>query len=366
MASRLRLAVLFLALLAPALAGADYGCRGYSADHARWFDRAHGFFSERACAPAVWFDRFFGDEREDDVASAFVRVIPAAQYSDREGYEYGTRFKARVSLPGLKEWFANERFDLVVDDTGDDGELLPDEAVRPGPTPDLREETSAALRYLVRLRDNSRLDVDVGLRSQLRFFTRLRYSTTWEHSPLLQTRYTQSFYFLDGDGFGETSLIEVERILRKDTLLRWSTQATVSELANGLALREGVRLLRQLDADRALSWGVATGINSDPVWQANTYSTSVRYRQRILRPWLFYEVEPYLDWVRSDGFNTNPGVAVRVEIWFGDSSRPREPRATDTAAATAGPAAEPAPPAVAEPVTSPTSVDPVAAPAASQ
>lgn len=365
MAPRLRLVVLFLSLLAPALAGADYGCRGHSADHARWFDRAHGFFSERACAPAVWFDRFFGDEREDDVASAFVRILPAAQYSDREGFEYGARFKARVSLPGLKQWFANDRFDLVVDDTGDDDELLPDEAIRPGPTPDLREETSAALRYLVRLADRSRLDVDVGLRSRLRFFTRLRYSTAWEHSPLLQTRFTQSFEYLDGDGFSETSLIEVERMLRADTLLRWSTQATVSEQANGLALREGVRLMHQLDADRAISWGVATGINSDPVWKANTYSTSVRYRQRILRPWLFYEVEPYLDWIRADRFNTNPGIALRVEIWFGDSGRPREPMAVDVDKAAAG-AAEAAAAAESAPLTTPTTVDPVAEPAASQ
>lgn len=364
MAPNLRVVALTLLLLAPALAGADYGCGGHAADHDRWFDRAHGFFSERACVPAVWFDRFFGDEREDDVASAFVRIIPGAQYSDRDGAEYGARFKARVSLPGLQQWFANERFDLVVDDTGDDGDLVPGEAARPGPTPDLREGTSAALRYLVRLADQSRLDLDVGLRSEFRFFTRLRYSTSWQHSPLLLTRFTQSFYFLDGDGFGETSLIEVERILRNDTLLRWSTQATVSESLNGLALREGVRFFHQINADRAISWGVATTIHSDPVFQDMSYSTSVRYRQRFLRPWLFYEVEPYLDWVRADRFNTNPGIALRLELWFGDSNRPQAEMIRDEPeeAPAAAPEAEPATVAP----TSPTNADPVAEPAASQ
>lgn len=386
MALRSRCVLLLLVLSAPAVAGATAPCGNAPTGHARWFDHAQGYFSERACVPAVWFDRFFGDEREDDVASAFVRVIPSAQYSQRDGFEYGVRFKARVSLPNLRDRFSRESLSLVVDDTDEDDSLLPGEADRPGGTPGLREGTSAALRYLVRLGDGSRFDIDLGLRS-LKFFARARYVTSWQHSPILQTRYTQSFQFLDGDGFGETSLIEVERILRSDTLLRWSTQATVSEVANGLALREGVQVRHQLDPDRAISWGIATTINSDPAWKANSYSASVRYRQRMFRPWFFVEAEPYLDWIRADRFNTNPGIALRVEFWFGDTGRRRGDTAPEGEGATEpaaplpeapAPAGEPVPEAAESPVaapedgaaapllTDPTSAAPADAPAASQ
>lgn len=239
-------------------------CLGYQVDDPRWFDRAQGFFSQRACTPAVWFDRFFGDEREEDVASALVRVVPSLQYSDRDFTDMGIRLKARVNLPNLKD-----RYSLVVnDDAEQNAGLLPGEVERPERANATDRDTSAALRYLARRAANSGLDFDIGLRSQLKFFARARYYRSWQLAPPLRTRYTQSFWFRDGSGFGETSLFEIERMLAEDMLLRWSTQATVSEEANGLELRDGLQLLRQIDRDRAISWNLAMTVKSDPDWQA--------------------------------------------------------------------------------------------------
>ncbi len=290
------------------------GCRGAHWDAPRWFDRAQNYFSQRACVPAIWFDRFFGEDRGEEVASALVRVTPSLQYSDRDFTQLAVRIKARVNLPNLKN-----RVNLVVNDDPDESSsLLPGEVARPVQVNAAERENSAALRYLVKVADTKRVDIDVGLRSHLKFFARVRYRHLWTHTPVLQTRYTQSFFFRDGDGFGDISLVEVERMLAENVLLRWSTQATVSEVVNGLELRDGIQLLHQIDRDRAINWNLAMTINSDPAWKANSYVTSIRYRQRIFRPWFFYEVEPFVDWIREDHFNTNPGIAFRVEMLFGD------------------------------------------------
>ncbi len=321
-------------------------CLGYYVDDPRWFDRAQGFFSQRACTPAVWFDRFFGDERDEDVASALVRVVPSLQYSDRDFTDSGIRLKARVNLPNLRD-----RFSLVVNgDAEESAGLLPGEVERPEQANAADRDTSAALRYLARRAADSGVDFDIGLRSQLKFFARARYYRSWQLAGQLRTRYTQSFWFRDGSGFGETSLFEVERMLAEDMLLRWSTQAILSEEANGLDLRDGLQLLRQIDRDRAISWNLAMTVKSDPAWQAQAYVTSVRYRQRAFRPWFFFEVEPFIDAIRDDRFNTNPGIAFRVEIWLGDSRDGGAP-ATPPASANAAP-----------PVTSPTSDVPSAGP----
>lgn len=295
------------------------GCQGVQRDDPRWFDRAQNYFSQRACVPAIWFDRFFGEDRGEEVASALVRVTPSLQYSDRDFTQLAVRIKARVNLPNLKD-----RVNLVVNDDPDESSaLLPGEVARPARVSTAERENSAALRYLVKVADTKRVDIDVGLRSHLKFFARLRYRHLWTHTPVLQTRYTQSLFFRDGDGFGDISLVEVERMLAEDVLLRWSTQATVSEVVNGLELRDGIQLLYQIDRDRAINWNLAMTINSDPVWKANSYVTSIRYRQRIFRPWFFYEVEPFVDWIREDHFNTNPGIAFRVEMLFGDMGNGR-------------------------------------------
>lgn len=317
-----------------------------STDDLRWFDRAQGYWSERACVPAVWFDRFFGGGRAEDVATALVRVIPSVQYSDRELAEVGIRMKAKVSLPHFEQ-----RLSVIVNDDDEEARgLLPGEVERPEQANAAGRSSSLAFRYLLR----TYVDLDVGLRSELKVLARIRYRYNWHHRPGLDTRFTQSVYFRDGDGFGETSLVEVERMLAEDMLLRWSTQATVSEVVNGLELREGLQLYRQIDQDRAISWNLAASIKSDPVWKAETYATSIRYRQRAFRSWFYYEVEPFVDWIRADGFRTNPGIAFRVEFWLGDTGvaqRESAPVLKETS-----PAGEaPAEPSSGEPAAAPTS-----------
>jgi hypothetical protein len=302
----------------PAEPAVPPGCRSPSGTDPRWFDRAQGYFSERSCRPAVWFDRFFGGERaSDDVASAFVRLIPGIQYSDRDFSDTSLRLKARFNLPNLEN-----RFNLVINGEDDqDSRLLPGEVERPENVDrqGLRDST-AALRYLVQLADRSGADFDVGLRSEAKVFVRGRYYYTWDVSQAVDTRFTQTVQWRDGEGASESSLFEIERLLSEEMLLRVSSQVTLSELLNGAELREGVQVYRQIDADRAISWNLAMSVLSDPAWKADVYQTSIRYRQRFLRSWLFYEVEPFLDWARVDNFNTNPGIALRLEIWMGDMS----------------------------------------------
>lgn len=292
-------------------------CHGYAQDNPRWFDRAQGYFSQRACTPAQWFDRFFGRAREEDVASALVRVVPSVQYSERDFTDTGIRISARVNLPNLRD-----RFSVIVNgDEDENAGLLPGETQRPQQANAPGQSSSAALRYMLKLANRSGAEFDVGLRSQLKLFARARYHRTWVHDPVLQTRFTQSLYFRDGDGFGETSVVEVERMLAEDLLLRWSSQFTVSEAANGLEFRDGIQLFHQIDRDRAIGWTLAGTLRSDPAWQATFYDTSIRYRQRAFRPWFFFEVEPFIDALRKEAFHPNPGIAFRVEIWLGDDGR---------------------------------------------
>lgn len=311
---------LLFAVCLPAMAAAeqdvfDSTCAPDGTDLPEWYDRAQEYWSVRTCASAVWFDRFFAAGRTEETATAIVRVIPSIQYSDREFVDSGVRLKAKVRLPRFEE-----RLSVVLNEDDEESRgLLPGEVERPEQANAPGRGSSLAFRYLLDSGLISQTDIDVGLRSELKLMARIRYRHLWTHRPGLQTRFTQSLWFRDGDGFGETSLAEVERALRKNLLLRWSTQATLSEEANGLALREGLQLFRQIDADRAVSWGVAATVRSDPAWKAVDYSTSIRYRQRAFRPWFFFEVEPFLDWIRPDGFRTNPGIALRVEFWLGDS-----------------------------------------------
>lgn len=379
---------LLLLLALPAAWGDDV-CSGSYREDPRWYDKAQGYFSEQACTPAVWFDRFFGDAREDDIASTFIRVIPTAQFSEHDPAAWQLPLKARVKLPHLEN-----RFSLVFDDTGSTGTGglptdvtgnstgNPNGPVAAGNTT-TRSSATAALRYLAKATRDSRIDIDVGLRSQLKFFTRARYSKRMEVSPLTGARFTQSFYFLDAEGFGETSLGEIEYLPTEDVMVRWVTQATVAEKFHGLEMVNGPRIFHQVNTDRAVSMGAAVTTDSFPDWHTTDVYASVRYRQRMFRPWFFVEAEPFLDWARQEDFRTNPGITLRAEIWIGDtrgadtgvdfgrrSGVPATPAAVpELQAEPVAPVetiGDPRPPSPPENVTSPTSDAPAAVPAASQ
>ena len=37
----------------------------------------------------------------------------------------------------------------------------------------------------------------------------------------------------------------------------------------------------------------------------------------MLRDWLYFEVEPFVLWLREEDFKTSYGVALRVEAYYG-------------------------------------------------
>jgi hypothetical protein len=51
--------------------------------------------------------------------------------------------------------------------------------------------------------------------------------------------------------------------------------------------------------------------------QAVEYLAVVRYRQKIWRDWLFYEIAPQARFPRDRDFDFTPGILFRLEMIFG-------------------------------------------------
>ena len=56
--------------------------------------------------------------------------------------------------------------------------------------------------------------------------------------------------------------------------------------------------------------------NGDHGFFIDKYTLSYRYRFNALREWLFFEIEPFLEWPRDENFTTTPGIALRIEGLF--------------------------------------------------
>lgn len=311
----------------PALTPADIielSCRDPEGRPESWLDRSHAYMNRQLCEPAAWFDGFFGDTRADEETPVYTyfRWRNEINWGEGEGTRYRTRVFANIRLPR-----ASERLRLLIsrdeDIRGEFGE------------PSRREDTSLSttqlgLRYIFSDTEVGQFAVEGGFlaRFPIRPFVAGRYRYTLPLSEDTQLRHTQTLFWERGDGFGTRSRVDWERLLSRDSLLRWTGGGTFSETSNGIEWDSSLTWFRQLSNQRAVR--LETGLFGDtrPNIRTEEYYVNARFRSTFLRPWLFYEIQPEHAWVdrRGQSRDSTWRVMFTLELQFENAPGAERPR----------------------------------------
>ncbi len=279
-----------------------------------WLDRAHEYVSEKLCEPVAWFDDFFGDERfVQESPRSFARLTNEMRWSDSDGFSYRARVNASVRLPK-----ASRRLRLVIagENEEDPTRLLPRSAVDPSLDPTrTQRQVNVGFRYYILESAKSNFSLSAYFTPKVQ--GRYRYAHPIGGASLW--RFTQTAFWSGGDGFGETSLLDLERVLDERTLLRWSNAATVSEESDGTEWGSELSLFHQFTAKSGLLTSVGVAGVTDPNTRPTDYRIATRFRRNFYRPWLFYEVEPEVRWPREEDGSRDavPAITLRLELDFG-------------------------------------------------
>jgi len=308
-------------------------CEFKPAAKSRWMDRAHRMITRGVCLRAVAFDRFFGDVRnEDDYQSSFMRVRNSfvATKEDDIDLEFRPRVRARIYLPQF-----TEKFNLIVFDDSSNGQTL---STAEEIIPEEEQQTnrySAALRWVVETGSDLQLDFDVGARfdDNIQMFLRWRFRRILWSNDNAQLGFTNTTFWRDPVGFGNTSEFRVERTITKSVLLQWQNEFTFSEESMGIDWTSRTTIYNQIDDDRAVSYSAGIEgrsrpereiISTDSIGSTTSreseeiknYGLSMRYRQRFLREWLFWEFEQAINWPLERNRASTPQVTFRIEVQF--------------------------------------------------
>ncbi len=289
----------------------------YSTESTSWLDRTHSRWSERVCNTAANFDHFFGDSRNDkEYTSSFVRLYNSFVITQENHtvFAFNPRLRARIVLPNLQKRLNV----LITDDSEDQDSLSPSEEALPT-TNQADTHYNATLRWIADAKNNRQLNLDVGIRlnngldpfvkSQFRYYYAVNEKQRWT--------FGETFFWRAQEGFGEKTQLDLDHQLGRDKLIRWTSVATFSEESQGVDWLQQLTLFHQLDTKQALSYTIATDGFTLPHTTAENYSVSMRYRRNIYRPWLFYEVEPQLNWPLEENHEFTPAVIFRIEALFG-------------------------------------------------
>jgi hypothetical protein len=278
-----------------------------------WASSLHESIADSVYQSAFWFDSFFTiDENEQQTpkTSAKIRLGWLPKRTDLSEFE--ARFRIKLSLPNLKD-----RADLILSDDSEDNLAdLPLETFNS--LQSLNQDSfSAAIRYVHEREKDKFTDTRIGISSN-DLFVRFRHKRRFSWYKTHGIKIDPALYYFIGDGLGARLLLEYNYQASKTKQYRINYSIRASEAYRGEKWKYGLYDLRQLGDQRASVFGlVAEGrIASEQGSFVEQYTLSYRYRFKSQKDWLFFEIEPFLEWANEDGFATNPGIALRVEGYF--------------------------------------------------
>jgi hypothetical protein len=277
-----------------------------------WLDSSHRYVHSSTDQLAGWIDGFFGLPRSDlESAQSSLRLVYENNWQEGEGDSDAVRLRGKVRLPQI-----NKRLSLLFEDeeginSSDDNNI--------NAIDDNNQGTDIGLSYNVWEHLESRIDFKLGLRSsgKGKVKARYRYESPWgDH---FTNRLVETLYFIDGEGFGTSTRYELDRAIDQDKILRWSNNATFAEDSNGVEWSTRIILGDRLTEKSAISYFIGSAGETRPVYLTTFYGMGVRYRQSIVRPWIFYELEPGYGWFKDDVESKRDGrvtFTIRFELLF--------------------------------------------------
>jgi len=281
--------------------------------HDEWSDSLHDTITDSVYQSAVWFDSFFTlelNEQKHPKTSAKIRLGWLPQRYDYTQYE--TRFRVKLSLPNFQN-----RTDLILSDSNDeDLANLPLETINR--TQNFSQDSfSAALRYVNTREKNKFTDTRIGISSG-DIFMRYRHQRLFSWHDTHSIKIEPAVFYFIKDGLGARLLLEYNYQSKKNTQYRINYSIRASESFDGEKWKYGLYHLQQLNNNS----GALIGLVSQGRYASKQgnytekYNLSYRYRFNALRSWLYFEIEPFLEWEKKNNFATNPGIALRVEGFF--------------------------------------------------
>ena len=277
-----------------------------------WFDHWHIQLENTMNATARNLDEFFALDQdvshEDAKASGRIRI--GWEPRSRDWAEFDVRFRVRVKLPALKN-----RVDLLLTDDEDD---LQETTVKASRNDQLgrRDQTTLALRF--RRSPDAKLSHRIGFGRRDQVFLKSRYRNSYALSEDDALLYDAEVYYYTRDHLGGELGLSYQHLMDENSLIRQNNRYYYRDNSNDWRWRHELQYMHQFSAQSAYIYTLFVEGLSRPNMHTEQVFLSARWRTNPTREWMYFEVEPYLLWLKEEDFKPSYGVALRLEVHYGE------------------------------------------------
>ena len=280
----------------------------------QWLDEWQNGFTNSMDFTVRHLDSFFASEGSTayENARAEGRIQLAWEPRTRDLAQTDLRFRIRVRLPSLEN-----RVDLLLSDNEDESQNSDIRATR-DTNMRRRESTTLALRFRPDQDSNFSYRVGAGRRDQL--YAKTEYEDAHALSSHWALRYDTELYYYTRDRLGAELGFSLQHVGNDENVMRQNNRFYFRDDSNDWLWRHEVQWLHPINEDNALLYSVLVEGLSQPNYRVEEVYTGFRWRTNRLRKWLFFEVEPFVLWLRDESFKPSYGVALRLEVYYGKQS----------------------------------------------
>ncbi|CAD5253003.1 conserved hypothetical protein [Alteromonas sp. 38] len=276
----------------------------------QWFDVWQRSFTDSMDFTVSKFDGLFSDgSKTKEKAKAEGRIQLSWEPRTRDIAETDLRFRIRVSLPHLEN-----RVDLLLSDNEDETQSDTIKAAR-SPSLGRQDNTTISLRFRPDQNSHYSFRVGAGRRDQL--YVKARYRDAYAFNSHWAMLYDTEIYQYTRDQFGAELGTSIQHVSSNNNVTRLNNRFYFRDNSNDWLWRHELQHLYSINNNNALVYSfMVEGLNK-PTYQVEEVYTGLRWRSNPIREWLYFEVEPFVLWLRREDFSPSYGMALRLEAYYG-------------------------------------------------
>lgn len=255
-----------------------------------------------------WFSSFFKDAIFDEAYTKSYALIKSTLKYDYKAKKFtpSTILRASLVLPKTKNrlsFFIEEKSNEYSSvNTHYDNELI---------------EGTIGLRYTLPTKEYFHSYLSTGIHSGFEnpFFI----THVWIPYNVSQwrNRVSQTFKYSELYRFEEETRFYFDRYIEDDAMFRVNIGRSSREEVDGMKYFTSVAYNKTTKYNRGYQIGITTEGHTKPENEITKYALYGIYKQNIYRKWLFYEIEPRVEWEDIYDFEPNYVMLVSLEIFFG-------------------------------------------------